>query len=144
MNIDTKKAKRKLPLHHFLIVKATAPSYSEDKTIAQYRNEHHTKSGEIITDSYLGICDKLYHLECENRPKGNMSIRMIELEADKILAQAHERGLARGLQKDLSRVQSVHDFAVGFRLIPVVILEDKGLSVHDATSRTGKIGRAHV
>lgn len=66
-----------------------------------------------------------------------MSIRLIESEADKILAQTHERSLARGLQKDLNRVQSVHDFAVGFWLIPVVILEDKGLSVHDTTSRTG-------
>ena len=27
MNIDDKKMKRKLPLHDFLIVKATAPSY---------------------------------------------------------------------------------------------------------------------
>ncbi len=55
-------------------------SYSEDEPIEQYRNEHHTKSGELITDSYLGICDKLYHLECESRPKGNMSIRMIEYD----------------------------------------------------------------
>lgn len=55
-------------------------SYSEDEKIEQYRNEHHTKSGEIITDSYLGICDKLYHLECESQPKGNMSIRMIEYD----------------------------------------------------------------
>lgn len=55
-------------------------SYSEEEEIDQYRNEHHTKSGEIITDSYFGICDKLYHLECESRPKGNMSIRMIEYD----------------------------------------------------------------
>ena len=55
-------------------------SYSEDEPIEQYRNEHHTKSGEIITDSYLGICDKLYHLECESRSKSNMSIRMIEYD----------------------------------------------------------------
>lgn len=55
-------------------------SYLEDEKIEQYRNEHHTKSGEIITDSYLGICDKLYHLECESRPEGNMSIRMIEYD----------------------------------------------------------------
>ena len=55
-------------------------SYSEDEKIEQYRNEHHTQSGEIITDSYLSICDKLYHLECESRSKGNMSIRMIEYD----------------------------------------------------------------
>ena len=28
-------------------------SYSDKETIVQHRNEHHTKSGEIITDSYL-------------------------------------------------------------------------------------------
>lgn len=55
-------------------------SYSEDEKINQYRNEHHTKSGEIITDSYLGIGDKLYHLECESSSRGNMGIRMIEYD----------------------------------------------------------------
>ena len=55
-------------------------SYSKSEKIEQYRNEHHTKSGEIITDSYLGIGDKLYHLECESQPKGNMVIRMIEYD----------------------------------------------------------------
>lgn len=55
-------------------------SYLEDEKVEQYRNEHHTKSGEIITDSYLGIGEKLYHLECESRSRGNMCIRMVEYD----------------------------------------------------------------
>ena len=55
-------------------------SYSKEEKINQYRNEHHKASGEIITDSYLGIGNKLYHLECESRVKGNMVIRMIEYD----------------------------------------------------------------
>lgn len=55
-------------------------SYSEDTPIQQYRNEHHTKSGEIITDSYLGIADMLYHIECQSTSDSHMCIRMIEYD----------------------------------------------------------------
>lgn len=41
-------------------------SYSKNEKIEQYRNEHQTKNGEKITDSYLGIRDKLYHIECQS------------------------------------------------------------------------------
>lgn len=55
-------------------------SYPEDAPIEQYRNEHHTKSGEIITDSYLGIGDMLYHIECQSTLDSRMCIRMIEYD----------------------------------------------------------------
>lgn len=55
-------------------------SYPEDEHIEQYRNEHHTKSGEIITDSYLGIGDMLYHIECQSTSDSHMCIRMIEYD----------------------------------------------------------------
>lgn len=55
-------------------------SYSDKETIVQHRNEHHTKSGELITDSYLEIGGKLYHIECESKSGGNMCIRMIEYD----------------------------------------------------------------
>lgn len=64
-------------------------SYSKEEKINQYRNEHHTASGEIITDSYLGIGNKLYHLECESRVKGNMVIRMIEYDFAAALVYWH-------------------------------------------------------
>ena len=55
-------------------------SYSENDPIEQYRNEHHTKSGEVITDSYLNIKGMLYHIECQSSPDSHMIIRMIEYD----------------------------------------------------------------
>lgn len=55
-------------------------SYPEDVKIEQHRNEHHTKEGEIITDSCLEIQDKLYHIECQSNPDSTMVIRMIEYD----------------------------------------------------------------
>lgn len=55
-------------------------SYSENERIEQYRNEHQTKNGEKTTDSYLGIRDKLYHLECQSGEDSRMEIRMIEYD----------------------------------------------------------------
>ena len=55
-------------------------SYSEHEHIEQYRNEHHTKSGEIITDSYFGIGSMLYHIECQSTHDSHMCIRMIEYD----------------------------------------------------------------
>ena len=66
-------------------------SYSEDEKIEQYRNEHHTVSGEVITDSYLGIRDKFYHVECQSTQDSRMSIRMVEYDFMMALEQAQEK-----------------------------------------------------
>ena len=39
-------------------------NYPVDIPVVQRRNEHYTKSGEIITDSHLFIANKIYHIEC--------------------------------------------------------------------------------
>ena len=66
-------------------------SYSEDEKIEQYRNEHHTMSGEVVTDSYLGIRDKFYHVECQSTQDSRMSIRMIEYDFAVALERAWEK-----------------------------------------------------
>lgn len=53
--------------------------YSIDTKIIQGRNEHHTENGEVITDSYLGIGGKRYHIECQSTEDQTMVLRMIEL-----------------------------------------------------------------
>ncbi len=66
-------------------------SYSEDEKIEQYRNEHHTISGEVITDSYLGIRGKFYHVECQSTQDSRISIRMVEYDFMMALEQAQEK-----------------------------------------------------
>ena len=55
-------------------------SYDVSEKMEQLRNEHHTKHGEIITDSCISIRDCLYHIECQSRPDGQMVIRMMEYD----------------------------------------------------------------
>ena len=55
-------------------------SYPEDIQLIQKRNEHQTKQGEIITDSYFLIADKAYHIECQSTSDSSMIIRMIEYD----------------------------------------------------------------
>ena len=63
-----------------LINEVFGTSYPEDIEIIQKRNEHHTKQGEIITDSHLLIEDKAYHIECQSTADSSMVIRMIEYD----------------------------------------------------------------
>lgn len=67
-------------------------AYSEEEKVEQYRNEHHTLSGEVITDSYLGIGGRLYHVECQSTRDNRMSIRMIEYDFAMALECAEETG----------------------------------------------------
>ena len=62
-----------------LINEVFGTSYPEDILLIQKRNEHQTKQGEIITDSYL-IADKAYHIECQSTSDSSMIIRMIEYD----------------------------------------------------------------
>ena len=54
--------------------------YSIDTEIIQGRNEHHTENGEVITDSYLVIGGKRYHIECQSTEDKTMVLRMIEYD----------------------------------------------------------------
>ncbi|MGN0141477.1 MAG: hypothetical protein ACI4AD_04565 [Roseburia sp.] len=67
-------------------------AYLQDEKIEQFRNEHHTKNGEVITDSYLGIGDRLYHLECQSTADSRMSIRMIEYDFAIALETSQKEG----------------------------------------------------
>ena len=54
--------------------------YPIDTEIIQGRNEHHTENGEVITDSYLVIDGKRYHIECQSTEDQTMVLRMIEYD----------------------------------------------------------------
>lgn len=55
-------------------------SYPEDTEIIQLRNEHHTKSGNIITDTVLLIQGIRYHIECQTNNDNSMVIRMFQYD----------------------------------------------------------------
>ena len=63
-----------------LINEVFGTDYPADIPIEQQRNEHHTKTGEKITDSRLKIADKVYHIECQRTSDAEMVIRMIEYD----------------------------------------------------------------
>ena len=63
-----------------LINEVFATEYPHDIEIIQGRNEHHTVTGEIITDTYLVICGKRYHIECQSTRDQTMILRMIEYD----------------------------------------------------------------
>lgn len=54
--------------------------YREDEKVILYRNEHHEKDGEIITDVYVGIKDSFYHIECQSNEDDTMELRMLRYD----------------------------------------------------------------
>lgn len=50
-----------------LINEVFGTDYPKDTPIIQKKNEHETKSGEIITDSHLFIGNRIYHLNARVR-----------------------------------------------------------------------------
>ena len=63
-----------------LINEVFKTDYPSDIEIRQGRNEHTTETGTIITDSYLQIADKRYHIECQSTEDRTMVLRMIEYD----------------------------------------------------------------
>ncbi len=63
-----------------LINEIFSTDYPMDIPIIQLRNEHQTKNGERITDSYFIIGEKRYHIECQSTKDSGMIIRMIEYD----------------------------------------------------------------
>ena len=79
-----------------LINEVFGTEYPEDIPIIQKRNEHKTKSGEIITDSHLFIGNRVYHIECQSTSDPTMVIRMIEYDFATALEYAQrENGKVR-------------------------------------------------
>ena len=79
-----------------LINEVFGTEYPEDIPIIQKRNEHETKSGEIITDSHLFIGNRVYHIECQSISDPTMVIRMIEYDFATALEYAQrENGKVR-------------------------------------------------
>lgn len=60
-----------------LINEVFGMNYPLDTEIIQGRNEHLTKSGKKITDSYIIIGEKRYHMECQSTEDSTMILRMI-------------------------------------------------------------------
>ena len=63
-----------------LINEAFGTAYAQDIPILRGENEHHTVNGKIITDSYLIIGSRKYHLECQSTEGSTMILRMIEYD----------------------------------------------------------------
>ena len=63
-----------------LINEVFGTNYPSNVEIIQGRNEHLTKSGKKITDSYIIIGEKRYHMECQSTEDSTMILRMIEYD----------------------------------------------------------------
>ena len=63
-----------------LINEVFGTNYPSNVEIIQGRNEHLTKSGKKITDSYIIIGEKRYHMECQSTEDNTMILRMIEYD----------------------------------------------------------------
>ena len=65
-----------------LINEVFGTNYPLDTEIIQGRNEHLTKNGKKITDSYIIIGEKRYHMECQSTEDSDstMILRMMEYD----------------------------------------------------------------
>ena len=63
-----------------LINEVFGTNYPLDTEIIQGRNEHLTKNGKKITDSYIIIGEKRYHMECQSTEDSTMILRMMEYD----------------------------------------------------------------
>ena len=63
-----------------LINEVFGTNYPSNVEIIQGRNEHLTKSGKKITDSYIIIGEKRYHMECQSTEDSTMILRMVEYD----------------------------------------------------------------
>ena len=69
-----------------LINEAFGTTYALDAPILRGENEHHTANGKIITDSYLIIGSRKYHLECQST-----EYRAIERYLEKIFKRSGKK-----------------------------------------------------
>lgn len=67
--------------------------YPANEQVMALQNEHMDSAADkVISDSYIRIRDKYYHLECQSSPDGTMAIRMIEYDFLVALKHAQKDG----------------------------------------------------
>ena len=82
-----------------LINEAFGTTYALDVPILRGENEHHTANGKIITDSYLIIGSRKYHLECQST-----EYRAIERYLEKIFLQKGQEKSFRDMMELINRI----------------------------------------
>lgn len=60
-----------------LINEVFGTNYPSNVEIIQGRNEHLAKSGKKITDSYIIIGEKRYHMECQSTEDSTMILQSV-------------------------------------------------------------------
>ena len=76
-----------------LINEVFGKRYPDSEPVTAPQNEHlEITEDKVITDSYLRIADKYYHVECQSNPDGTMAIRMIEYDFLIALKHAEKTG----------------------------------------------------
>ncbi len=76
-----------------LINEVFGKQYPDSEPVTALQNEHlEIMEDKVITDSYLKIADKYYHVECQSSPDGTMAIRMIEYDFLIALKHAEKSG----------------------------------------------------
>ena len=76
-----------------LINEVFSRQYSDFEPVTALQNEHmKITDGKVVTDSYLKIADRYYHMECQSSPDGTMAIRMIEYDFLIALQHAERTG----------------------------------------------------
>ena len=76
----------------YLINEVFGENYNGTEKIIMLKNEHVSGGKKIITDSYMQIGDKHYHIECQSNQDGSMAIRMIEYDFMIALQNAEKTG----------------------------------------------------
>ena len=88
-----------------LINEVFSRQYSDSEPVTALQNEHmEIMADKVITDSYLKVADKYYHMECQSSPDGTMAIRMIEYDFLIALKHAEKAGYEYTLQYPYSCV----------------------------------------
>ena len=82
-----------------LINEAFGTTYALYVPILRGENEHHTANGKIITDSYLIIGSRKYHLECQSTED-----RAIERCLEKIFLQKGQEKSFRDMMELINRI----------------------------------------
>lgn len=76
----------------YLINEVFSEDHDSSEELLTLQNEHITKDRKVITDSYLRLGDKRYHIECQSSHDGDMAIRMIEYDFMIALQNAEKNG----------------------------------------------------
>lgn len=76
----------------YLINEVFSENYDESEPVTLLQNEHLSEDRKIVTDSYIKICNKYYHIECQSNPDGSMAIRMMEYDFMIALQNAEKQG----------------------------------------------------